>query len=702
FTAVGQAAPLPATAGAEVRTWLSARSAEARAEAQLGSAAVASLLGAFANWQVERGKVGGDKTRLAELGSRLATIEAGRLKLYDLLPGQRARLDRDLPTATLLRAREQLTEKPSKPIGDVDAAARLNEIRAEFVANGPLKTLRTQVDAIVPIKVEDERAQRELVLEIDEAFQIEDKIRKLTFPTSPRPPFADVADYYAQIDLALEPLVDADGGLPAWAARLRTEQRREQRLRDQVVRACGQMWSDWQVLAAGNPSMRELKAGRDAIVEALGRAGGLFPGDETSRALVAAVPITALDAALAAAEAKILRAELETGISEINDRLLDVGSLRDWGEKRAGLDKETRALRERLATIADPGDLEAQLRRIEEGCAKWRRAEQSLAKAAQDFGGGELTRCTATISVAQGAGNEGRVEFGQLQTIVDNCRSAFEVLADTLDIAAARQKLDMAAGVLATTTSMPPAVGTQLQSWQGGLRQLESAASGMIVIAGADGVDAFFLAPTETSLDEFRAFQRELNAAATGDDDAARLGTVLPRLSGVQMSAQQFGELLRWEPVGDGQDPVEQVRWFEAHAFCRWYGKSLPTKREWLLAAFGPGREHTYSWGDEWSDDKVSRNTVFRQPAKVTDGGISWRASNLHHLSDNVAEWLAETNAGRGEAAGGSCYRRRGATARQYCSGDRFDELSVSERRNGIGFRAVLRPKDYSRLVWPR
>jgi formylglycine-generating enzyme required for sulfatase activity len=144
------------------------------------------------------------------------------------------------------------------------------------------------------------------------------------------------------------------------------------------------------------------------------------------------------------------------------------------------------------------------------------------------------------------------------------------------------------------------------------------------------------------------------------------------------------------------------VRWNEAHAFCRWYGKSLPTGAEWLLAARGPGKAKPYSWDGEWRDDREARNIMSRQLVKVNDGGLSWRSSELRHLSGNVAEWLAGAAGGRGAAAGGSCFKGRGATAKKYYAGDEFEELNVNDRRSGVGFRAILRPKDYTQLPWPK
>ncbi len=201
-------------------------------------------------------------------------------------------------------------------------------------------------------------------------------------------------------------------------------------------------------------------------------------------------------------------------------------------------------------------------------------------------------------------------------------------------------------------------------------------------------LDGFWMDATEVTNGQFRQFVAETGYVTTAEQapDWEELKTQLPPgtpkppdsllvasslvfvAPGQPVSLRDAAQWWQWVPGADwkhpqgpgssieGRDdePVVQVSWFDAMAYCRWAGKRLPTEAEWEFAARGGNAAAIYPWGDEPIDaGKRKANTWqgrFPNQNLMGDGyerlapvaSFPPNPIGLHDMAGNVWEWCSD------------------------------------------------------------
>lgn len=164
----------------------------------------------------------------------------------------------------------------------------------------------------------------------------------------------------------------------------------------------------------------------------------------------------------------------------------------------------------------------------------------------------------------------------------------------------------------------------------------------------------FFMARFEVTNEEFRKFMEDPDGYAS-DANWTEAGKRWKHSNSTKATALLKSDDDEFKRFGQPDQPVVQVNWYEANAFCVWLTRkigagrwifSLPNEAEWEKAARGPDG-FDYALGNAISDAEVSLYNWKKNPsAEITVIGIADSLSHyscnrygLYHMTGNVSEW---------------------------------------------------------------
>ncbi|MFN8528551.1 MAG: SUMF1/EgtB/PvdO family nonheme iron enzyme [Anaerolineae bacterium] len=203
------------------------------------------------------------------------------------------------------------------------------------------------------------------------------------------------------------------------------------------------------------------------------------------------------------------------------------------------------------------------------------------------------------------------------------------------------------------------AANVNKQRYQRRNRTLTFTTIGLLIAAAASigGLAAFDAITRENNARALREMQENLRQQAVTENP------FVDSAGGVQreeVSFEQYARCSQAQPtlcpplpieVIDPQLPITGIDPYQASAYCRWIGGTLPTVQQWLQAAIGYGTVNQRAW--PWDDTPLPDSTRvnartdlepdFQPTGPVATNSSEFSAGDtpegLHHLFGNVREW---------------------------------------------------------------
>jgi formylglycine-generating enzyme required for sulfatase activity len=154
-------------------------------------------------------------------------------------------------------------------------------------------------------------------------------------------------------------------------------------------------------------------------------------------------------------------------------------------------------------------------------------------------------------------------------------------------------------------------------------------------------ISPFQIERTEVTYEQYVLF---LNSMGPGSHRTACNGQICAstRQEDAVLSNINFDSSNYTVPQVVSQQPIVNVSWFGADAYCRALGRRLPTEAEWELAARGT-QGFIYPWGNTWDPNNAKTNrprdaAVGSLPVGSYPSGAS--PFGVLDMAGNVGEWV--------------------------------------------------------------